>query len=146
VLSISSGCAFASSMARPSLPAAKPSARFSRPASLCGTSAPSLPTTGIEQNGNGTRRERIGDRQIGKRIAVEVSHCHKGSTAAGSIRLGVPKSAIPLTQQDAHGARVYAGHGEIRNAVVVEVPNRHGLGSRVDGVALGSLKSAVAVA
>ena len=59
------------------------------------------------------------------------------------------EGAVAVTQQDSHDVRFAIGHGEIGDAVAVEIPDCHegGTGtSRMDGMRLGSLEAAVTVA
>src|SRR5437588_302496 len=79
-------------------------------------------------------------------VAVKVPHRHGlGSTPSGEVGGGL-KGAVPVAQEQTHGAAVKVGHGEIEMAVTVKVPYRNRLRTVPNGEVVGGLKGAVAVA
>lgn len=92
----------------------------------------------------------VGRGQVEEPVAVEVVRHHPAGAPAGLVGAADLEATVAVAQQHADplGAaeQGLTAHGEIRNIVPVEIPDRHRLRPAADAVGLGRLKGAVPVA
>ena len=83
---------------------------------------------------------------MGYPAAVEIAHHHGIGTAAYAVILGGPKRAVAITQQDTHRVRTTVRNSQVGKAIMIKVRDGHGNRIEAHRVALGGLKSAIAIA
>src|SRR5215813_874926 len=90
-------------------------------------------------------RVTVSHGEVGSTVAIHVRHHHRGrSTPRHVAAVGRLEGAIALAQEHTHTPREH--HGEVEEAMAVDVAHRHGQGTAPGGEVAGGLERAVAAA
>src|SRR5437870_5516127 len=80
-------------------------------------------------------------------VVVKVAHHDGTGSEADGVAMGGLEGAVPVSQQDTHGAGPAVGHSEVGDAVMVKVSRRHRGRPKAAGVVASSgLEGTVALA